>query len=100
VERAARDAEALRGVRADGAVAELLPAAAAPFFSAQRVAPGGGSAQLPAGFAVVIVVEGAGTLAGLDVTRGDAVLVPMPRARQRRRRPRGHRLPPPEVPAS
>ena len=35
--------EALRGPRADGAVAELLPAAAAPFFSAQRVAPGGGS---------------------------------------------------------
>ena len=32
--------------------------------------------QLPAGFAVVIVVEGAGTLAGLDVTRGDALLVP------------------------
>jgi mannose-6-phosphate isomerase len=76
VERAARDAEALRGVRADGAVAELLPAAAAPFFSAQRVAPGGGSAQLPAGFAVVIVIEGAGTLAGLDVARGDAVLIP------------------------
>jgi mannose-6-phosphate isomerase len=32
--------------------------------------------QLPAGFAVVLVVEGAGTLAGLDVTRGDALLVP------------------------
>jgi mannose-6-phosphate isomerase len=76
VERAARDAEALRGAGGDGAVAELLPAAAAPFFSAQRIAPGGGSARLPAGFAVVIVVEGAGTLAGLDVTRGDAVLVP------------------------
>ena len=35
-----------------------------------------GSVELPAGFAVVIVVEGAGTLAGLDVTRGDALLVP------------------------
>ena len=32
--------------------------------------------RLPAGFAVVIVVDGAGTLAGLDVTRGDALLVP------------------------
>jgi mannose-6-phosphate isomerase len=32
--------------------------------------------ELPAGFAVVLVVEGAGTLAGLDVTRGDALLVP------------------------
>ena len=61
---------------ADGAVSELLPAAAATFFSAQRVAPGGGSTQLPAGFAVVIVIEGAGTLAGLGVTRGDALLVP------------------------
>jgi len=76
VERAARDAEALRGARTDGAVSELLPAAAGPFFSAQRIAPGGGSAQLPAGFAVVIVIEGAGTLAGLEVTRGDALLVP------------------------
>jgi mannose-6-phosphate isomerase len=76
VERAARDAEALRGGSEDGTVSELLPAAAAPFFSAQRIATGGGSARLPAGFAVVIVVEGAGTLAGLDVTRGDALLVP------------------------
>ena len=76
VERTARDASAQRGPRGDGAVSGLLPAAAAPFFSAQRIAPAGGSVQLPAGFAVVIVVEGAGTLAGLDVTRGDALLVP------------------------
>ena len=52
--------------------------------------------QLPAGFAVVLVVEGAGTLAGLDVTRGDALLVPHAAGPvQRRRRPRGHRLSPP-----
>lgn len=76
VERSARDAEAQRGPKPAGAVDELLPAAAAPFFGAQRIAPGGGSVQLPAGFAVVIVVDGAGTLAGLDVTRGDALLVP------------------------
>ncbi|HEX5900639.1 MAG TPA: hypothetical protein VFY32_14635 [Solirubrobacteraceae bacterium] len=77
VERGARDASALRGPRAeDAGVSELLPAAAAPFFSAQRIAPGGGSTQLPAGFAVVVVLEGAGTLAGLKVSRGDAVLVP------------------------
>jgi mannose-6-phosphate isomerase len=76
VERAARDPSALRGPRGDGAVSELLPAAAAAFFTAQRVAPAGGPLQLPAGFAVVLVVEGAGTLAGLDVTRGDALLVP------------------------
>ena len=78
VEGAARDASVLRGPRADRdrAVAELLPAAAAPFFSAQRIAPAGGSAQLPAGFAVVLVTEGAGTLAGLEVARGDVLLVP------------------------
>ncbi len=76
VEHDARDPTALRGPRSDGAVSELLPAAAASFFTAQRVAPAGGSVELPAGFAVVIVVQGAGTLAGLDVTRGDALLVP------------------------
>jgi mannose-6-phosphate isomerase len=76
VERTARDAQPLRGQHADGAVAELLPEAAAAFFTAQRVAPGGGSVDLPAGFAVVLVVEGAGTFAGLDVSRGDALLVP------------------------
>jgi mannose-6-phosphate isomerase len=76
VERAARDAEPLRGPQAAGTLGELLPAAAAPFFSAQRIAPEGGSVRLPAGFAVVIVVQGEGTLAGLDVTRGDALLVP------------------------
>jgi mannose-6-phosphate isomerase len=76
VERAARDPGPLRAPRADGTVAELLPEAAGAFFTAQRLAPGGGSAQLPAGFTVVLVLEGAGTLAGLDVSRGDAVLVP------------------------
>jgi mannose-6-phosphate isomerase len=76
VERAARDPQPLRGPDGDGVVTELLPAAAARFFGAQRVAPGGGSVELPAGFAVVIVTEGAGALAGLDVTRGDALLVP------------------------
>jgi mannose-6-phosphate isomerase len=76
VERTARDAQALRGQRADGTVAELLPQAAAAFFTAQRVAPAGGSVELPAGFAVVLVVEGAGSYAGLDVSRGDVLLVP------------------------
>jgi mannose-6-phosphate isomerase len=76
VERAARDPEPLRGPSADGALAELLPAAASSFFTAQRVAPGGGRVELPAGFAVVVVLEGAGTLAGLAVSRGDALLVP------------------------
>jgi mannose-6-phosphate isomerase len=76
VERTARDAAPLRGPVAQGAVAELLPAAAHPFFSAQRVAPAGDTAQLEAGFAVVVVLDGSGTIAELDVTRGDALLVP------------------------
>jgi mannose-6-phosphate isomerase len=76
VERGARDAERLRGPRATGALAELLPPAAAPFFGAERVVTTGGPVQLRAGFAVVLVLEGTGTLAGLDVARGDAILVP------------------------
>jgi mannose-6-phosphate isomerase len=76
VELAARDAAPLRGQRADGAVAELLPAMASSFFTAQRVAPAGGALQLEAGFAVIVVTDGSGTLGELDVERGAAVLVP------------------------
>jgi mannose-6-phosphate isomerase len=76
VERGARDAMPLRGPSHDGAVSELLPAAAHRFFSAQRVAPAGEVTQLAAGFAVVIVVDGDGSIGDLDVARGDAVLVP------------------------
>jgi mannose-6-phosphate isomerase len=76
VERTARDAAPLRGPAAEGAVTELLPAAAHPFFSAQRVAPAGDTAQLEAGFAVIVVLDGSGTIAELDATRGDALLVP------------------------
>jgi mannose-6-phosphate isomerase len=76
VERSARNAAPLRGPRTDGAVSELLPDAAHRFFSAQRIAPAGDATQLPAGFAVIVVLEGNGSLDGLDVSRGDAVLVP------------------------
>jgi mannose-6-phosphate isomerase len=76
VELAARDAAPLRGPRTDGAVAELLPRAADFFFSAQRVAPAGDATQLEAGFAVIVVIDGAGRIAELDVQRGDAILVP------------------------
>jgi mannose-6-phosphate isomerase len=76
VERGARDPTPLRGPRADGAVCELLPPAASGFFTAQRIAPAGACAHVAAGFAVVLVLDGAGTLAGLDVARGDAVLLP------------------------
>jgi mannose-6-phosphate isomerase len=76
VELAARDAAPLRGPRTDGAVAELLPAAASSFFTAQRIAPAGDATQLEAGFAVIVVIDGAGQIAELDVRRGDAILVP------------------------
>jgi mannose-6-phosphate isomerase len=79
VDRAARDAAALTGPAPTGAVASLLPPAADAFFRAERVAPDP-VAELVQGFAVVIALEGAGTLRtggdALDVKRGDAVLVP------------------------
>jgi mannose-6-phosphate isomerase len=76
VERTARDPAPLRGARRDGLVSELLPAMAAPFFSAQSLATAGEPVQLPAGFAVIVVTGGVGTIAGVDVARGDALLVP------------------------
>jgi mannose-6-phosphate isomerase len=76
VERTARDARALRGPRAQGALTELLPPAANRFFTAQSLAPAGGETQIDAGFAVALVTQGAGTLAGVEVSRGDALVVP------------------------
>lgn len=76
VEREARAAEPLRGPSAEGTAADLLPARAHPFFSAQRIAPAGGETELPAGFAVAIVLDGAGAIGGVEVQRGDALLVP------------------------
>jgi mannose-6-phosphate isomerase len=76
VERAARDPAPLRGASPDGAVCELLPAAAASFFTAQRIAPADACAHVDRGFAVILVLDGAGSIAGLEVKRGDAVLVP------------------------
>jgi mannose-6-phosphate isomerase len=75
VDRTARDVGALLGPAPDGSVAGLLPPAADPFFRAERVAPAART-ELAPGFAVVIVLDGAGTLGGLDVRRGDAVLIP------------------------
>jgi len=82
VERAARDADALRGPCPDGAepVARLLPEAADPFFRADRLAPAP-IAALDRGFAILVVTEGEGALLPesgepLAVRRGDAVLVP------------------------
>ena len=75
----AADLERLRSTRGearDGAEA-LFPGEAEPFFRAERVrAP----ADLPRGFAVLVVTDGRGTLrteaGAVDVARGATVLVP------------------------
>ena len=55
----------------------LLPPAADPFFTAERLT---GGARLDQGFSVLVAVAGAGTLAGehdrRPVTRGDTLLIP------------------------
>lgn len=60
-----------------GAVVDLMPEAAADFFRAHL---GRANAQFPAGFAVVIVTVGAGTMQGqgweLELRRGQTLVVP------------------------
>jgi mannose-6-phosphate isomerase len=50
-----------------------LPTAADPYFRAEHVK---GGDTLDAGFSVVLVTEGRGTLGDIDLQRGSAVLVP------------------------
>jgi mannose-6-phosphate isomerase len=80
VDRTAHDPEALRGPRPQGPVASLLPKEADPFFRAERVAPAP-EAELEPGFAVLVVLEGDGTLESedggpLQLRRGETVLLP------------------------
>lgn len=67
-----------RGEAADG-VEDVLPPASRPYFRAQR-AQGGAGVTLDAAFAVVVVVEGDGQMAGsgweLSLRRGMTVVVP------------------------
>lgn len=65
----------------DGAgLASVMPQAADPYFRAHRLDPRGNRVGVEAGFAVVLVLDGFGSLESatgvLDVARGDAVLVP------------------------
>ena len=75
VDRSGWGADRLAALR--GGTDRLLPAAADPFFTAERVWPAG---VLPAGFAVLVVIAGTGTLTGehdgLAVARGDTLLIP------------------------
>jgi mannose-6-phosphate isomerase len=80
VDRLGRDAAALRGPPPDGPVARLLPKEADPFFRAERVAPAP-EAEIERGFAVLVVLEGGGTLEpedgrSLELRRGNTVLLP------------------------
>jgi mannose-6-phosphate isomerase len=62
-------------------VAALLPDAAAPYFRAQRLRPALGAVELEPSFAVLVAVDGEGTLRtehgdALALRRGSTVLVP------------------------
>ena len=76
VDRSAWSPERVAALRGDDT--RLLPAEADPFFTAARLR--GPVATLAAAFSVVVVVSGAGTLAGahdeLAVRRGDTLVVP------------------------
>jgi mannose-6-phosphate isomerase len=76
VDRSAWSPERVAALRGDDT--RLLPAEADPFFTAVRLR--GPAAALEAAFSVVVVVSGAGTLAGahdrLAVRRGDTLVIP------------------------
>jgi mannose-6-phosphate isomerase len=80
----ASDIDGLRGRTAslgssEAAVQDVMPAAADPYFRAQRVF-GRGAPRLEASFAVVLVTAGAGSLEGdtwkMPVKRGSTLVVP------------------------
>jgi mannose-6-phosphate isomerase len=73
LDRSAWDEARLHALLGPGGGRSLLPAAADPFFRAERVR--GGDALDP-GFAILIGLAGAGELAGEPFGRGDALLVP------------------------
>lgn len=68
-----------RGERQAEGVERLFPPEADPFFRAERIHPRD-AATLPAGFSILVVTGGSGTLSwgqrGLGVGRGDTVLIP------------------------
>jgi len=67
----------------DPAVERLLPAAADPFFRAERIRPAGGEVWLDPSFSVLVVLDGSGRLEAetdptgpLPLARGDTLLIP------------------------
>jgi len=73
---------ALHGPRAqDAPVTSVFPAAADPFFVAQRIRPDGGTAELGPAYAILIVLSGEGVLrtehgGEQNLSRGMTVLLP------------------------
>jgi mannose-6-phosphate isomerase len=61
-------------------VANVFPGAADPYFAAQRIRTGGGAVTLEPGFAILVVLSGAGELRSdvgrLGLSRGMTVLMP------------------------
>jgi mannose-6-phosphate isomerase len=77
VDRSAWSDGQLAGLRGPAGTTRLLPEAADEFFTCERVR---GQAELPAGFSVLVVTGGSGTLTGahdsMSVRPGQTLLVP------------------------
>jgi mannose-6-phosphate isomerase len=65
--------ERVAELRGPGGGRTMLPAAADPFFRAERVH---GGDELDAGFSIIVALAGAGDLGGVPFPRGTALLVP------------------------
>jgi mannose-6-phosphate isomerase len=73
LDRTGWDAERLAGLRGPSTGMSMMPAAADPYFRAERVS---GGDTLDAGFSVLIGLTGEGELGDLPVGRGSTVLIP------------------------
>jgi mannose-6-phosphate isomerase len=73
LDRSAFDAARIGALRGPGEGRSLLPAAADPWFRAERVR---GGDELDAGYGIVVGLAGAGELGGVPLGRGTALLVP------------------------
>jgi mannose-6-phosphate isomerase len=73
LDRTGWDEARVAGTRGPRDARSLMPAAADPYFRAERVQPGD---ELDPGFSVFVGLEGAGRLGELEFGRGSTVLVP------------------------
>jgi mannose-6-phosphate isomerase len=73
LDRSAWSSERAESLRGPGPGRSLLPAAADPWFRAERVR---GGDELDAGFSILVGLAGSGGLGGVPLGRGTALLVP------------------------